>query len=163
MPYSSQECKKKIKEWFDNHPDIKTIVDVGCGSGTYPKLLGKGYKWIGIEIYEPYVEEFKLKELYEELIIGNFFDVIDSTSGDCIILGDVLEHMKKEDAVRAIKIADEKFEHVVISTPINYEQEGTENPFEKHESVWSMEEINSMIPSHFETRGLSWDIALFIK
>lgn len=163
MPYSSTECKKEIKEWFDKQTGIETIVDIGPGCGTYPKLLGDKYTWIGIEIYEPYIEEFKLIDLYDEILIGNFFDLIDSVSGDCLILGDVLEHMTKEDASLAMKIADENFKHVVISTPINYEQEGTENPYEKHLSVWSMEEINSLVPPSFSIRGLSWDIALFIK
>lgn len=163
MPYSSKEGKHEISEWFKNQSDILTIVDIGCGSGTYPKLLDNKYIWIGIEIYEPYVEEFKLNEIYNRLLIGNFFDLINSVNGDCIIFGDVLEHMTKEDVIRAIEIANKKFKHIVISIPIGYEQGPTENPYEEHKSIWTMEEINSLIPESFTMRGISWDIAIFIK
>jgi 2-polyprenyl-3-methyl-5-hydroxy-6-metoxy-1,4-benzoquinol methylase len=164
MPYSSTEGKSTIKRWFGEHPEIKTIVDIGCGSGTYPELLGKDkYRWIGVEIWEPYVGQFKLREIYDELHIGNFFDVFDKLEGDCIIFGDVLEHMYEEDARLAIAKADAKFPHIVISTPVEYEQEATDNPYEKHLSVWNMEHLNGIIPPSFTSRGIDWDIAVFIK
>jgi 2-polyprenyl-3-methyl-5-hydroxy-6-metoxy-1,4-benzoquinol methylase len=165
MPYSSKECKPEILDWFNSRDDIHTVIDIGCGSGTYPKLLAhKNYKWIGVEIWEPYIERFKLEEFYDKIYVGNFFRFIHKLEGDCIIFGDVLEHMQIEDAKKAISLADQKFKHVVISTPINYEQEECEgNPYEKHLSIWSMELINSIVPESFTIRGISWDIALFIK
>ncbi len=165
MASSSREGKKEIREWFDKQTDISVVVDVGCGRGTYPLMLvDKGYKWIGIEAWEPYVERFHLNDLYDELYVSSFIDAIDKVSGDCIIFGDVLEHMTKEDAQKAIQIADERFKHVVISTPVNYPQgEVDGNPYEKHLSVWSMEEIDAMVPGSFWIRGISWNIAIFIK
>lgn len=164
MPYSSTECKKEIQEWFSKQTDIKDIVDVGCGAGTYPKLLGDSYNWTGIEIWKPYVEEFELNKLYSTLLIGDYFDFVDKIGGDCIIFGDVLEHMEKNKAIEAIRLANAKFKHIVISIPIMMEQGYSHgNPFEEHKSVWTMEEINSYIPESFAVRGISWNIALFIK
>ena len=168
MPYSSTECKKEIKEWFDSRSDIIGILDVGCGSGTYPKLLGRDkYRWVGIEIWEPYVEEFGLKDLYDLLFVGNFFDTWYKANGiNCVIFGDVLEHMTKEQVVEALRIMEEYplvFEHVVISIPIDFPQEATENPHEEHKSIWTMEEINAVVPESYKIRGISWNIALFIK
>lgn len=40
MPVSSKEGKDIIKNWFKKQTDIKTIVDLGPGKGSYPKLLG---------------------------------------------------------------------------------------------------------------------------
>ncbi len=170
MAYSSVECKKEILDWFYTKPHIKTIIDVGCGSGTYPKLLegtGNKYEWIGVEIWKPYVTKYSLWEIYDQILVGNILDFLELTKyleADCIIFGDVLEHMTKEHAQKCIDWADANFQHVVISTPINYEQgEVDGNPYEKHLSVWSMEELNSMVPGSFKIRGLSWDIAIFIK
>lgn len=165
MPYSSDLCKQEIKDWFDSRSDITHITDVGCGSGTYPKLLGREkYHWTGIEVWEPYVDEFNLRDLYDRLVIGDFFDnYYKVPGGDTIIFGDVLEHMTAEDVVRAITIGDKYFQHVVISIPINYPQEATENPYEEHKSLWTMEEINAVVPESFKIRGINWNIALFIK
>lgn len=164
MPYSSQECKPEILSWFSTRTDIFKILDVGCGAATYPKLLGRGaYLWEGIEIWEPYVEQFELRKWYDKLHVAGFFDVINKVSADCVIFGDVLEHMERHDAVMAIELANVMFPHVVISIPVNYPQEATENPYEEHRHVWTMDEINSVVPGTFAVRGLSWDIALFIK
>lgn len=164
MPRSSKECKQEIKDWFDKHDHIKTIVDVGVGEGTYRKLLGDKYEWIGVEIWKPYVKKYHLKKLYPTLYVSNFFDVMDKLEGDCIIFGDVLEHMTKSEAKMAINWANAHFPYVVISTPVEMEQGPYDgNPYEEHKSVWTMEEINSMIPGNFEIRGISWNIALFIK
>ena len=47
MPTSSSLGKIEIRNWFNARNDIKSIVDFGCGSGTYIDLLGKQkYKWI---------------------------------------------------------------------------------------------------------------------
>lgn len=165
MPYSSKEGKDVIREWFDTH-EVGTVVDAGCGSGTYPKLLkDKDYYWIGIEKWAPYVEQFQLHDLYDEVHVMDICEYLSEieATGDTLILGDVLEHMTKEDAQKTIKLADEKFQHVIISTPVNYEQGPTENPYEEHLSVWDMGELDSMIPASFTSRGISWDIAIFIK
>jgi SAM-dependent methyltransferase len=164
MPYSSKEGKPQIQEWFASRYDIWRVLDIGCGAATYPKLLGKSsYLWTGIEIWEPYIKEFDLYNWYENLIVADFMPYLGLLPADCVIFGDVLEHVSREVAVEAIRIADEKYKHVVISIPIEYPQEATENPFEEHKYVWNMAEINNVVPASFQVRGLSWDIAIFIK
>ncbi len=150
MPGSRIQGKSNISEWIFRNADIKTIVDVGPGSGTYPKLLGDSFTYIGIEIWEPYVEMFDLKQFYKEIIIGDIRDV-DLPDGDCIIFGDILEHLLKRDALEVIRRAEEHYKHMVISIPISGE-EGVvvpgaihyNNPNEAHISAWLFEEIYDM-------------------
>ena len=85
MPASSTVGKDIIKAWFESRTDIKTIFDVGAGEGTYPKLLGPNYRWIGSEIWAPYVSRFDLESLYSMLIIGDIA-LMKLPEADCIIL-----------------------------------------------------------------------------
>ncbi len=154
MPVSSEKGKNIIKTWLENQTDIKTIVDLGPGSGTYPKLIGiNKYIWKAVEIWGPYVKRFDLDRVYQEIRIGDI-QYMDLPDGDCAILGDVLEHIEKEGAIRTFEKVDEQFKHVVVSMPVNsttqYVFEG--NEFEKHTSAWSVNEINLLMGEEYKIR-----------
>ena len=164
MPVSSPKGKTLIKEWFEGQNDIKTIVDLGCGSGTYPKLLGDEYHWIGVDIWKPYVERFELKELYDEIITGDI-EKCKLPDGDCAILGDVLEHIEKDGMIKTFHRVNRKYKHIVISIPLNsdsqYVFEG--NEYEKHRSIWTALELERLIPSSYKIRIVFDPIAVYIK
>jgi hypothetical protein len=145
MPTSSDEFKDVIKDFIDSCPDIKTILDIGPGNGTYARLLGKNYQYIGIEAFEPYVSMFKLHELYEEIIIEDAI-VAKWPKADCVIFGDVLEHMPMDVACREIKRADE-YAHCIISVPLGDCPQGAEyeNEFERHRSTWERKETMELL------------------
>ena len=64
MPYSYPEYKEEVKTHIlNNLPLNSKILDVGPGCGTYSHLLrNKGYKMDCIEVWEPYVDQFNLRE-----------------------------------------------------------------------------------------------------
>ncbi len=76
------------------------IVDVGPGVGTYAKLLhGPAVARItGIEVYAPYVETYRLREYYDEIVLGDVREV-PIPPCDVVVLGDVVEHMSEADAL----------------------------------------------------------------
>lgn len=147
MPGSDIHGKMNIKEWFDKQSDIKTVIDVGSGSATYPKLLGNKYEYIGIEIWAPYVEQWGLQKYYKKIIIGDI-RYIRFQVADCIILGDVIEHLPKEDGLQLIQGCLRYYKHVVLSIPLS-EKKGEivrgaihyGNPFESHISAWTNQEV----------------------
>jgi cyclopropane fatty-acyl-phospholipid synthase-like methyltransferase len=99
MPYSYNGFKNFISVHFELNfsKDIK-ILDVGAGAGTYSDLLNANFKNIdGIEIYQPYVDMFELRNKYMNLYIGDIreFDIMPY---DYIIMGDILEHLCVYDA-----------------------------------------------------------------
>ncbi len=77
-----------------------TVLDIGPGVGTYAKLLAgpdvSGL--IGLEIWEPYVRTYRLREYYDEIIIGDA-RLVELPQADVVILGDVAEHMTEVEAV----------------------------------------------------------------
>ena len=165
MPFSLEMGKDITKEWFSNQNDIQTIVDLGIGAGTYPKLLGKDkYIWKGVEIWAPYIERYKLKDLYQEIRIGDI-QYMELPDGDCAIIGDVMEHLEKEAAIKTFFKVDKQFEHVVLSIPTtvlsNRNFKG--NRFESHLSSWTWEELCELIPQTYKIRKRVKPVTLFIK
>lgn len=159
MPGSVKHGKQNIKEFVHSLKDVKTIVDVGPGSGTYAELLGDKYKYIGIEIFEDYIERFDLDSLYEDIIIADIYDIASDKvfpKGDLIIFGDVLEHLNKRKAQEVLDRALITYKHVVVSIPLGKYPGAVHygNIHEKHISTWSFEEVKE--------RG-KWELALRAK
>jgi len=161
MSGSVRYGKKEIKEWIDKQKDIKTIVDFGCGEGTYPKLLGNKYYWIGIDIWEPYVEMFNLKEIYNKIIIEDISKV-DLPKGDCAILGDVIEHLPKKIALKIFKKIYKNYKHIILSIPIGKypSRESHCNKYTIHLSTWKFSEFGKY---DWEIKFNVRSIGVFIK
>jgi hypothetical protein len=88
---------------------ISRVTDVGAGSGTYRRLLAAeaaSAHWTAVEVWEPYVEEYALEQLYDEVFLGPVrdFDFI-AARPDLVLFGDVIEHMTKDEAVRVVSRA----------------------------------------------------------
>ena len=163
MPGSRSNGKHKIKEFVLKN-NIKTILDIGSGGATYPKLLGKKYKFTAVEIWEPYQVWFNYRDYYKEVIIGDA-SMIKLPEADCIIFGDVLEHMEKEKALKLLKKCLMVFEHVIVSIPVT--EDGSiypaaihyNNPNEAHISGWTFKELKDLFP--WRVAEVERDIAIF--
>lgn len=134
MPNSYNYFKQDIKQYFkENIPSSTRILDVGPGVGTYSDLLRElGYKIDCIEIWEPYVEVYKLREKYDNVFIGNILDM-DISNYDYIILGDVLEHIEAKDAQNLIKKIHQNKKECLVAVPYQMEQgEYYGNIYESH-------------------------------
>ena len=73
MPYSYSQYKKEVKTHILSHiPRNAKILDVGPGCGTYSHLLkNEGYNLDCIEAWEPYVDQFNLREIYDNVFLGD--------------------------------------------------------------------------------------------
>lgn len=146
MSVSSPLGKDFTREWFEKQTDIKSILDVGAGSGTYYDLLGPNYFWIAMEVWPENVDRYKLYDKYNLVITADISKYNILLQADCIIFGDVVEHMPKRTSLRVLRKAISEFPHVVVSIPLGrYEQgEVDGNPYEKHLSTWNYEEIENL-------------------
>ncbi|MCX6737835.1 MAG: methyltransferase domain-containing protein [Candidatus Parcubacteria bacterium] len=154
MPSSSPAGKSTILDWFKkNHSEIQSIIDIGPGMGTYFDLLNSFTEgkidWACVEIWEPYIYRFKLYRKYKVIYNENIRNFIPDRAYDLVILGDVLEHMSKEDAIAAIEAVRKYAKFYIISLPLDAETNapaGTGdkdwgNPYEIHRAHWSHEEF----------------------
>ena len=126
MPTSYPIYKDSVRNWFlQNVPLDTTILDIGAGCGTYSDLIrGYGYKMDAVEIWEPYINQYGLKNkygwVYEENVLKMPLDVLGAY--DFYILGDVLEHLSVEDAqwlMNFLKVRGKKY---LVAVPYVMEQ-----------------------------------------
>jgi hypothetical protein len=159
MPMSSAEGKSWIKERVGLLASTGSldVIDVGPGVGTYAKLLAGPdvRRIVGLEVWEPYVRTYRLRDYYDEIILGDVREVpIPAT--DVVILGDVAEHMAVGDAQEVWRRCAEAARRAVyLSIPIvHYPQEPIEdNPYEVHvEEDWSHEKVLAQ----FDGIGAFW-------
>jgi len=152
MGTSLASGKEQILQWFQsNESQIKNIVDIGAGSGTYIKLIKEDAKccvnahWVGIEAWKPYVTEFNLIDRYDQVLNADVRGVDWTTLDPCVVIaGDVLEHMSKNDAMRLVHYVMESTKTMIISIPIRHmPQEAINgNPFEEHvKDDWTHDEV----------------------
>jgi len=127
---------------------IKSILDVGAGSGTYADAL-RDAGWQGtidaIEVWQPYIDKFDLASKYRTVYAIDARDFCEFYY-DLVIFGDVLEHMPESDAVEIWTRASNQAASGVIAIPIiHYHQTALNgNPYEEHVTEdWTPEKVVS--------------------
>jgi len=134
MPYSYGEFKQEVKQHIlTTLPKSAKILDVGPGCGTYSHLLREfGYSIDCVEVWEPYIHQFNLKQHYDNVYLSNVMD-FDIAPYDYIIMGDILEHLSSKDAIIFLKKIETNNQKCLVAVPYEYEQEEYEgNTFEIH-------------------------------
>lgn len=139
MPFSTSKFKTEIKsKLIELFPDNgTTIVDIGAGAGAYSDLLRDYYPNIdAVEIWEPYIAQYKLNDKYRRVFQSDAFDFFAENGDlnyDVGILGDVLEHFTEQDAKRLIDICMGRCSYLIVVVPFNCEQdEAFGNKYERH-------------------------------
>jgi hypothetical protein len=110
MPASAEEGRDVMVSWIlDKNP--RSLLDIGAGCGTYAKPWkndpGNRPYLIGVEVFRPYVTEFALNDLYDQVIVRDIRELplTEWPRVDVVVLGDVLEHMSEKDAIRIWHLA----------------------------------------------------------
>ena len=138
MPGSVRENDDFVID-FVRKNRINFVLDVGAGKGTYFELLDAQVNGDidGIEVWQPYIDQYDLHEKYDKLYVGDarsIVELIPSGKYDLIIFGDILEHMPKEDALTLWEESARVAKWGLISVPIIHYPQGAEfgNPYEVH-------------------------------
>lgn len=134
MPYSYDYFKIEVgKHIIKTQSQSSKILDVGAGSGKYGAMLRMWFNNIdALEIFEPYIEQFQLKEIYNNVYIGNIID-FNIDMYDYIIMGDILEHLSVEDAHDLLSKIHLDGKKCLVAIPYKMEQgEVNGNIYETH-------------------------------
>jgi predicted TPR repeat methyltransferase len=146
MPQSQQSEKgtRIVLEKIMNNPN-QVVLDVGAGEGKWGKLLkGKVTLIDGIEVWKPYINRYQLYNLYNTLYTVDLRSFSPDKKYDTAILGDVLEHLKKEEALTFLANLKSHVDTIFLTIPITVcIQDGNAigNPYETHHYHWSDKEI----------------------
>lgn len=146
MP-ESQQSEKGTRIVIDkilSQPN-QTVLDVGAGEGKWGKLLrGKVERIDGIEVWKPYIGRYQLHKLYDSLYNVDLREFTFDKKYTTVILGDVLEHLSKDQAISFIDKLKANVERIFLTIPVTVcIQDGNAigNPFETHHYHWSDKEI----------------------
>ena len=134
MPHSQTDHDEALVAYVQKHHPKAHILDVGPGSGKYGWLLRDTHQIDALEIHEPYLKEFDLPYIYQEVILGDV-RTYPKQGWDLAIMGDVLEHLTVEEAKATLK----SFTYpVLIVVPWLYKQNafgGNEHEDHKQEDL----------------------------
>lgn len=134
MPGSVRENDEFVRQWvLDNN--VKEVLDMGAGKGTYSDLLIDIVDHIdAVEVWTPYIAEFELEKKYDYVYNEDIRTFVPVNDYDLVIFGDVLEHMTEDEAVAVWERMPAHAKAGLISVPIIHYPQGAEfnNPFEVH-------------------------------
>jgi len=170
MGKSSSEGKDIILNWVRELP-LSTVLDIGAGSGTYRKMFTKNRvrttaHWTAIEAWKPYIDNFKLAELYDSVINNDIRNVDIASLGqfDIVFMGDVLEHISKQDAIELVDKVMAVAKCAVISIPIVHwpQSDLHGNPFEVHvKDDWSDAEVTATFSKYISRSHQGTNIGVY--
>ncbi len=134
--------------WNVAEVEPSTVLDVGPGWGKYAVLMReylnvKPSRIDAVEAHAPYVDDHRLRALYDDVIVGDVVDVADDRLAvyDVVLMVDVIEHIDK---ARAVDLLDRITGRVVISTPVDWFDTGPGlPPTEAHVSHWTVEDFTA--------------------
>lgn len=178
MPYSSLSgkafCDRTVIRITNQLHSLLNhrVLDLGVGSGTYSDryasdLLSRPkFHWTGVEIWKPYIDKFALVTKYDKLVNDDAISYLSSTSDrfDICFIGDLIEHMDKDSAIKMIHLALSCSNVVIVSVPIIYYPQGEYdgNQYEEHvKPDWSHKEAIDSFPMLVEY-GVENEIGVYV-
>ena len=154
------------KDWLENNVQrifegaglfptrkIQTVLDVGCGLSLKSQYIDAEIR-VGVDVYRPYLEKIEAPMPYvvinaNALQIGSLFL---PNSFDLVLVLDILEHLKRQEALRLLDMAEAIAKvAVIVETPKGYIPQNIDiwgwggDIYQTHRSAWE--------PVDFTSRG----------
>lgn len=156
MPYSHPAHYTNVVNLIraNFNPSETSIIDIGCGAGVYRDLL-PAYTMDGVEVYEKYINDFKLREKYRTIFnedVVNF--KFTGKKYTLAIMGDILEHLSVEDAKKVLNAIKKANISLIVQVPYLYEQ--GEYDGNVHEIHLQPDLTHEVFLSRYEEYGFSF-------
>lgn len=143
--------------------DLNTVIDFGPGEGTY-SILGRhiapNARWIGVEIFKPYVKRYDLDQKYDQIFVSDLRDINlnEAALVSLSIFGDVLEHLPGPDVQMVLNARAELSRYIYVSVPIIPAPQGPShgNDHEAHLYDWTFEEMSDLLMGLGPARWDAW-------
>jgi hypothetical protein len=133
----------------------RRVLDVGIGFGKWGFLIREALDFVdgrleredwqvtidGVDAYR--YDSPLLDWVYDSVRIADVLDIVDELVGyDVVVIGDMIEHVEKEQGIALLDALLRQNRNVVLSTPYRFfEQEVPGNPFERHRSHWTIDDF----------------------
>ena len=138
----------------------ESVLDLGCGKHSMVPILPESIYTVGVERFEPYYQEALKKGRHDQYVFEDVTRVdFPEKSFDAVVLLDVLEHLPlKEGEVLIQKMKKWAKKKIVVFTPNGFllQEAYDSNPYMKHESGWTKEELEKRGFSIYGVRGFKF-------
>lgn len=139
--------------------DCDRLLDLGCGPssslGRIKHALKPNLYSVGVDGFDPYLENNKINKIHSEYVKSNIFDInFPDKSFDCIMLIDVIEHFEKDDFINFLPKLEKIANKIIVMTPNGFvkQEEYDNNAYQIHRSGWSVDDMRKL---GFKSVGLS--------
>lgn len=149
MPYSSPIFDSELELYF-REARHDSVLDIGAGEGKYGEMLRRVQpktKRVAVELDADYVEEYKLRDLYDEVWGADAADLMNHLDRvyDAVILGDCIEHMRKSVGLDLLNVLVYRSRIIIVKFPLQMIQDSYQgHKSEAHISVWSEHDFRGM-------------------
>ena len=142
---------------------LDLVLDLGCGNNSPLQYCKVKYK-VGIDLFEPYLDEAKTKKIHNQYITGDitkYRSLVhwEVQGPDAIIASQVLEHIEKVSSYRVMReMEEDASKKVIIAVPNGWrpQDEIDDNPNNPHVSAWYVEDFTKRGYKVYGTHGLKW-------
>ena len=126
--------------------DTESVLDIGTGSGIFGYILTKTRSIKKLDAIEPFAYDLSI---YNNVHIGTWSDFYELSKHNRIDYFDVavglevIEHMKKQDALEFLDKVKKIAKKVIITTPFKFEEQDAYdgNEYQKHRSFITLKEF----------------------
>lgn len=162
MPFSSSTFDEVLTEHLIKI-NPKSVLDVGAGAGKHGKMVRElcpESRIGGIEPTKVYIEDYKLREVYDELYEIDLMSYCNERAGDrhdVVIFGDVLEHFFRSQAIDYLDYFLYRAQWVVAIWPSQMPQDAWEgNGYEIHKNNFSLLDLASKFDVQYYKKVFGW-------
>lgn len=141
--------------------DCSRVLDLGCGPssqlGRIKNKLKPDLYSVGVDIFDPYLEQNQSTKIHSEYVKSNIFDInFPDNSFDAVMLIDVIEHFEKQDFLNFFPKLQKIAKKIIVLTPNGFvkQTEVDNNIHQVHLSGWSCEEMEKLGFKCFGISGL---------
>lgn len=146
----------------------KTVLDLGCGDGSFMEVLSRGNNWqiIGIDIFKDVVIKAKASGVYKLVIQDDVVKVVNEMVQqkkrfDAVFSCQLIEHMSQKEGDKLLSLIDKlAVNRSVVATPrgfVEAEDLSGHNPKRHHVSGWN---IDSFAKKGYRVYGLGFRFGL---
>lgn len=136
---------------------VRSALDVGAGAGKFGRLLRTHYPGAlleAIEIDRKHISEYGLESIYDSVRCVPAQSIIETDLDriwDIVILGDVLEHLRKSDGIDLFHFLVYRSKYLLVIVPRALPQGAWEgHASEAHLSVWTEDDFAPFRHRRFE-------------
>jgi len=120
-PHNTGRYINFIKEWLASRPDVRTIVEVGCGDWSTSSQIGfsANHHYVGIDIVKSNVENNTTKYGTKQIqFIYSDFVEEPPPAGDVVIAKDVLQHLSNVSVLKFIRSSLGRYRYAILTNDV---------------------------------------------